>query len=97
LFQGFLGATLEFSSTGALPTTVGFATFNSPDTITSIDRLVITINRGGTTSYNIDNINVNPAAPAVPAPAGIILVGLGLVGVGGFSWVRRRKDLGLAA
>jgi hypothetical protein len=93
-FQGFLGATQEFSSTGAMPTTAVFATFASPNTSAIIDRLVITINRGGTSSYNIDNINVSAA---VPAPAGIILGGLGLVGMGGFSWIRRRKGLGQAA
>ena len=70
----------------------------------SVDKLTITGTRGrGVTSFNIDNIRVgqyidpgscpgsDPNCPAVPEPASIMLLGVGLAGIE--IW-RRRRGLG---
>jgi hypothetical protein len=79
--QGFNGAAMAFSQTGALPGTFApfsFSTLASANPAVAIDRLLIQINPGSTvSSVNIDNINLGTAAPE---PGTMIMFGLGLCG-----------------
>ena len=66
-YSGFLGATMEFANSGGIPSNVGFATYANPDTLTLIDRLVISIDpTGQPTSMNVDNIVLT--TNVIPSP-----------------------------
>ncbi|HYZ61467.1 MAG TPA: PEP-CTERM sorting domain-containing protein [Acetobacteraceae bacterium] len=84
---GFLGTIQEFTQSGILSRT-GFVTVEALQPSTVIDSLVITEAPGRkSSSANIDNIVVQPAA-LVPEPVSIAMLGAGLMGVG---FVRRKR------
>jgi hypothetical protein len=87
--QGFLGASMVLSTSGSLPASAGFVMIGSPNTSQALDRLDITMNRGTTSTYNIDNIV--GFAVAVPGPGQFALVVVGLVGAGIRSGLRRYR------
>jgi hypothetical protein len=74
---GYLGASLVLSLSGNAPPAL-FQTFVSPDMVQVLDRLEISMTKGSY-SYNIDNINVDTAA--VPEPATLSLLVIGLAGI----------------
>jgi hypothetical protein len=78
--QGFNGAAMAFSQTGALPGTFApfsFSTLAGANPAVAIDRLLIQVNPGSTvSSVNIDNINLGSAA--APEPGTLMMLGLGL-------------------
>ncbi|HWN93615.1 MAG TPA: hypothetical protein VNT99_01170 [Methylomirabilota bacterium] len=87
--EGFLGASSIFSFGGAdIP--FNFSTINNPSPGDVIDRLVITMNAGASTGYNIDNIVVNNAA-AVPDGGSTLMFLSGALGALGFYQRRLRR------
>lgn len=79
-FVGSLLGSTVFDLSGTLGST-GFTTILSSSAAV-IDSLTIIMTPAvGVTSYNIDNIVVNAASVAVPAPVTLSLLGLGLVGL----------------
>jgi hypothetical protein len=83
LFEGFRNGNLLFSHPGG-PIPIGFVTVDNPSSGVVIDLLRITLTRVDTTDYNLDNINVTPAAP-IPEPATLIVFGgLAVLGVAGY-------------
>jgi hypothetical protein len=85
-------------SLGGVPTgTVNLASLGTGYTTLSggslgiVDRLVFD-GIGGSGGFVLDNLALNDSAGAViPEPSTLILAGLGLLGVGGFQWRKRRK------
>jgi hypothetical protein len=75
--QGLLSNAVVFSASGTL-STGSFVTIASPNSGQPIDLLRIIMNRSAAT-YNIDNIAVFPTA--VPEPATIALLAIGLAGI----------------
>lgn len=80
LIEGRLSNVVLFSQTGTLPALAQFNSILSLNSATAIDSLRITMNIGQTTSYNIDNISVQPVA-TVPEPSSLLLLGTGLAAV----------------
>ncbi len=92
LFEGFVGASLVYSTGGTVPGAVGiFTTFNNPFSAVVVDRIVITLTpTGQPSSINLDNITIFRSGPqAVPEPATLLLLGSGLLGVA--SRLRKRR------
>jgi hypothetical protein len=86
--QGYQGGTLAYEQTGELPGTFGpfsFSTLVTADPTVAIDGLLIgIIPQTGTTSVNLDNIEVSTVPLVVvpePASYGLWGGGLGLVGL----------------
>ena len=69
-----------FDLSGTLGST-GFSTILSSSAAVIDSLTIIMTPAAGVTSYNIDNIVVNAASVAVPAPVTLSLLGLGLVGL----------------
>ncbi len=80
------GASVFSSGTLAGQSTNGFVTQNNSDA-SLIDELQITVNKGQTTSYNIDNIQLSTTT-TVPEPSTVALLGLGLASL---VLVRKRR------
>ena len=70
-FAGFVNNLQVFSGSGS--TSFGFSTFASPSTTQAIDRLRITMFRGNTSSFNIDNIVLSD----VPEPGTWAMLAIG--------------------
>lgn len=79
IIEGFLQGLPVFSTGAGIVALPEFVTVASPSGA-DIDELLITMRRGPTSSYNIDNINV------VPEPASMMLLALGAMGM-----LRRRR------
>ena len=85
LIEGlFMGGTV-FSTSATIGSQGAFTTIASPNASAVLDTLQISINGTNTTSYNIDNINVE----AVPEPASLFLLGAGLLAL---AYSRRRRS-----
>jgi hypothetical protein len=89
-FTGSLGGIQQYVFSGVEPGRppgpFGFDTIINPDAGIAIDDAMIALDVLGTTG-NIDNIIVNPVA--TPEPAGILLLGGALIGLG--AWCRRKS------
>jgi hypothetical protein len=55
-----------------------------------IDTLRIVIASAGVSDLNLDNLAFTPTTSAVPEPASLTLLGLGVVGLAGYGWRRKR-------
>lgn len=84
---GYLNNVAQFTTTYIRTGANGFQTFPGSPTF-QIDRLVFDLSATNNTSYNVDNIVVNPAAPAVPEPA---TWGMMILGLGGIGFAMRRR------
>ena len=82
---GLLNGSAFFSANGNA--TERFERYDNPFADSIFDTLVFTLDGTGTTSYNIDNINVSAVSAAVPLPASL---GLMLFGIAGLGLARRR-------
>lgn len=82
--EGLLNGSSVFNASGSFAGQ--FQEYVNPFASTLFDTLIFTLDGTGTSSYNIDNINVSAAA--VPLPASL---GLMLFGVAGLGIARRRK------
>ena len=90
-FAGFAGQNQVLSQSGSVGSS--FTTIGSSNTSSALDRLVIGYSNSGTTTSNIDNITVNPAAVGAPEPGSFPLLGMGLVtGLGIVGPVRRSRN-----
>ena len=98
---GFLGGVEVLSTSVVISSINTFETFDTSlsDSLKLVDRVTITGTPGSrTTSFNIDNIRAGDPitscqgsnCPAVPEPASILLLGVGLAGAE--IWRRRRGE-----
>jgi PEP-CTERM motif len=85
-FQGFLGGSSQFFSSGAIAE--GFSTYAGPGPTSAIDELRISLSTTGS-SFTIDNIQLQ-SVTVIPEPATIVLLATGLAGVLGLARHRRR-------
>jgi len=86
------GATV-FTSSGDFLTPYAFTTIGSPDSTSLIDDLKLTLNRGTTSSVNIDNIALNSRVTTVPEPSTVASLGLGAFGLGGLVLRARKRKV----
>ena len=82
-----------FTSSGGFPTPNAFTTIGSPDATSLIDDLKVTLNRGSTSSVNIDNIALNARVTTVPEPSTVASLGLGAFGLGGLVLRARKRKV----
>ena len=73
--EGFLNGLSVLLGGGAV--SPQYETNLSPDAGQLLDRLLITFDRGSTSSYNIDNIDIEP----IPEPYTALLLMAGLLGL----------------
>jgi hypothetical protein len=88
---GFLNGNPVLGISGTIGNINTFNTESNAFPSTLMDTLVIQETPvAGVTSFNFDNINVTEQATVTPEPASLTLLGLGVAGMAGYGWRRRR-------
>jgi hypothetical protein len=87
-FFGEVGGVQTQQLLGVGTTSESFLTM-TPDFSAPIDKLRIVVASAGDIGLLLDNFDFTPVT-ATPEPASLTLLGLGVAGIAGYAWRRRR-------